>query len=83
MNHFAREAARAAPCHFVTSCAEVAHALMDIAVNAAECLSARSAYRLTNIFIPRMPLRSTTNRRRHVMAQFASPSLSLRADPVF
>src|SRR5215472_15259923 len=32
-----REPARAAPCHFVPSCEEVTHALVGIAVNAAEC----------------------------------------------
>src|SRR5262249_6954839 len=42
VDSFAREPARAAPCHFVSPCEEVAHALIGIAVNAAECLSARS-----------------------------------------
>ena len=32
-----REPAGAAPCHFVPSCEEVAHALVGIAVNTAEC----------------------------------------------
>src|SRR6202011_1532578 len=36
-----REPAGAAPCHFVPSCEEVAHALVGIAVDTAECGPAR------------------------------------------
>jgi len=37
VNNFTREPASSAPCHFVSSREKVAHALVGIAVNAAEC----------------------------------------------
>src|SRR6202035_1180136 len=53
INSVAREPAGAAPCHFVPSCEEVAHALVGIAVNTSECGPARPVAKVVRPAAPR------------------------------